>query len=73
MALLSVPFAFLTGNRGAMTGVGFSLGVAIAYFALNYLFEQLGNVGQLPPEIAAWSPDALFALAGIYLITRMRT
>lgn len=73
MALLSVPFAFLTGNRGAMTGVGVSLGVAIAYFALNYLFEQLGNVGQLPPEIAAWSPDALFALAGVYLMTRMRT
>lgn len=73
MALLSVPFAFLTGNRGAMTGVGVSLGVAIAYFALNYLFEQLGNVAQLPPEIAAWSPDALFALAGVYLMTRMKT
>ena len=73
MALLSVPFAFLTGNRGAMTGVGVSLGVAIAYFALNYLFEQLGNVAQLPPEMAAWSPDAVFALAGIYLMTRMRT
>jgi len=27
----------------------------------------------LPPEMAAWSPDALFALAGIYLMTRMRT
>ncbi len=73
MALLSIPFAFLTGTRGAMTGVGISFGVAIAYFALNYLFEQLGNVGQLPPEMAAWSPDALFALAGTYLMTRMRT
>jgi lipopolysaccharide export LptBFGC system permease protein LptF len=73
MALLSVPFAFLTGTRGAMTGVGVSFGVAIAYFAVNYLFEQLGNVGQLPPELAAWSPDALFALAGVYLMSRMRT
>jgi len=73
MALLSVPFAFLTGTRGAMTGVGVSFGVAIAYFALNYLFEQLGNVNQLPPEMAAWSPDAVFALAGVYLMTRMRT
>jgi lipopolysaccharide export LptBFGC system permease protein LptF len=73
MALLSIPFAFLAGNRGAMTGVGMSLGVAILYFALNYLFEQLGNVGQLPPEIAAWSPDALFALAGAYLMTQMKT
>jgi LPS export ABC transporter permease LptF/LPS export ABC transporter permease LptG len=73
MALLSVPFAFLTGGKGAMTGVGVSFGIAIAYFALNYLFEQLGNVNLLPPQIAAWSPDAVFALAGLYLLTRMRT
>lgn len=73
MALLSVPFAFLTGARGALTGVGTSLGVGIAYFALNYLFEQLGNAGQLPPHLAAWSPNALFTLAGLYLMSRMRT
>lgn len=73
MALLSVPFAFLTGTRGALTGVGVSLGVAVAYFALNYFFEQLGNAGQLPPRLAAWSPNALFALAGLYLMSRMRT
>lgn len=73
MALISVPFAFLTGTRGALTGVGVSLGIAVAYFALNYLLEQLGNVGQLPPQAAAWSPNALFALAGLYLMSRMRT
>ncbi|MBI5083147.1 MAG: LptF/LptG family permease, partial [Acidobacteria bacterium] len=73
MALISIPFAFLTGSRGAMTGVGVSFTVAIAYFALGYFFEQLGNVNQLPPEIAAWAPDALFSLAGIYLMSRMRT
>jgi lipopolysaccharide export LptBFGC system permease protein LptF len=73
MAMLSVPFAFLAGNRGAMTGVGVSLGVAIAYFALNTLFEQLGSVNQLMPVAAAWAPGALFALTGTYLMTRMRT
>ena len=31
MALISVPFAFLTGNRGAMAGVGVSFAIAIAY------------------------------------------
>jgi LPS export ABC transporter permease LptG/LPS export ABC transporter permease LptF len=73
MVLVSLPFAFLTGNRSAMVGVGVSLGVATAYFALNYLFEQLGNVNLLPPHIAAWSPGAVFALAGVYLTSRMRT
>jgi LPS export ABC transporter permease LptG/LPS export ABC transporter permease LptF len=73
MALLSVPFSFLTGSRGAMMGVGVSLGIAIAYFAMNQLFEQLGNVHQLPPSVAAWAPGVLFALAGGFLMTRMRT
>jgi LPS export ABC transporter permease LptG/LPS export ABC transporter permease LptF len=73
MALLSVPFSFMTGSRGAMTGVGVSLGVAAAYFVLNYLFEQLGGAGQLPPALAAWAPDGIFALAGVYLMAQMRT
>ena len=32
MAILSIPFAFLAGNRGAMAGVGISFGIAIAYW-----------------------------------------
>ena len=73
MALLSVPFAFMTGSRGAMTGVGVSLLIAAAYFGLNYLFEQLGGTGQLPPAVAAWAPDGIFALAGLYLMMQMRS
>ncbi len=73
MALLSVPFAFIAGNRGAMTGVGISFGIAIAYWVLNNLFEQVGDLNQLPAVMAAWSPDALFSLAGLWFIARMRT
>ena len=73
MALISVPFAFLVGNRGAMAGVGISFGIAIAYWAISLLFEQLGDVNLLPAALAAWSPDLLFAMAGLYFFTRMRT
>jgi len=73
MALISVPFAFLAGNRGAMAGVGLSFGIAIAYWAIGRLFEQLGDVSLLPAMIAAWSPDVLFAMFGMYFFTRMRT
>jgi len=73
MALLSVPFAFLTGNRGAMAGIGVSFSVAIAYLAIGRLFEEIGNVNQLPAQVAAWAPDAVFAVAGMYLFTRMRS
>jgi LPS export ABC transporter permease LptG len=73
MALISVPFAFLAGNRGAMAGVGVSFTIAIAYWTIGKLFEQLGDVNLLPAALAAWSPDVLFAMAGMYFFTRMRT
>jgi LPS export ABC transporter permease LptG len=73
MALISVPFGFLVGNRGAMAGIGIGVGMAMAYLGVNLLFEQMGNVNYLPPAVAAWSPDALFSLGGVYLMLRMRS
>jgi len=73
MAMISVPFAFLVGNRGAMAGIGVSIGIAMSYWGIGKLFEQVGNANQLPPSVAAWAPDALFALAGVYLLLRMRS
>ena len=73
IALISVPFGFLVGNRGAMAGVGVSIGLAMAYLGIDTLFEQMGNVGYLQPYVAAWAPDTLFSLTGLYLILRMRS
>jgi LPS export ABC transporter permease LptG/LPS export ABC transporter permease LptF len=72
-AMISIPFAFLTGNRGALAGVGVSFGIAIAYWMASQLFEQIGNVNQLPASLAAWAPDGIFFLAGLYLLARLRT
>jgi LPS export ABC transporter permease LptG len=73
MAMISIPFGFLVGNRGAMAGIGVSIGIAIAYWGVGLLFEKIGDVNQLPPALAAWSPDALFSLTGLYLLLRMRS
>lgn len=73
MALIAAPFGFMVGRHGAMTGVGVAIGIAIAYWGVSTLFEKAGGVSQLPPAIAAWSPDAIFALAGLYLGLRLRS
>jgi lipopolysaccharide export system permease protein len=73
MAMISVPFSFLVGNRGAMAAIGIGLSIAIAYLAVAVFFEQVGNVSHLPPAVAAWSPDALFSLSGMYLLLRMKS
>ena len=56
-----------------MAGIGVSIGIAMAYWGVGQLFEQIGNANQLPPALAAWSPDAVFSLTGMYLLTRLRT
>jgi LPS export ABC transporter permease LptG/LPS export ABC transporter permease LptF len=73
MAMVSIPFAFLAGNRGAMAGVGLSLAIYIAYWSIGQVFEQVGDLSQLPAHVAAWAPDVIFSLAGLYFLARMRT
>lgn len=73
MAMISLPFGFMVGNRGAMAGIGVSIAIAMVYLGTVKLFEQMGNVNYLPAQVAAWSPDVLFALAGLYLLLRMKS
>ncbi len=73
MAVLAVPFALATGRRGAVTGVATAVGIAVVYWTVAGLFEAMGNISQLPPVLAAWSPDIIFALVGGYLILKVPT
>jgi len=73
MAVLAIPFALRTGRRGALAGVATAVLIAVVYFVTSGLFEAMGNTSQLPPALAAWSPDLLFALAGGYMILKIPT
>lgn len=73
MAMIAIPFGFLVGNRGAMTWIGVSIGIGIMYMAIGPLFQKVGDAGLLVPAVAAWAPDALFGIAGLYLLLRMRS
>ncbi|HET9280571.1 MAG TPA: LptF/LptG family permease [Candidatus Angelobacter sp.] len=70
MAVLAVPFALSGGRRGALSGVVVALIIGVSYVLMVGLFEAMGNVSQLPPLIAAWSPDLIFGLTGGYLILK---
>ena len=73
MAILAIPFALSTGRRGAITGVATAVAIAVVYWTVSGLFEAMGNVSQLPPVLAAWSPDVIFALVGGYLMLKVPT
>jgi LPS export ABC transporter permease LptG/LPS export ABC transporter permease LptF len=73
LAILAIPFALFAGKRGSIAGIGTAIGVAISYWVIAGIFENLGDVNSLPALLAAWSPDLLFAIAGTYLLLRTPT
>jgi LPS export ABC transporter permease LptF/LPS export ABC transporter permease LptG len=73
MAILAIPFSLSTGKKGAITGVAVALGIAVFYTVVSRLFEAMGDLSQLPPALAAWSPDLIFVLVGGYLILKVPT
>ncbi len=73
MAVLAIPFSLSTGKKGAITGVAVAVGIAVFYTVVSRLFEAMGDLSQLPPALAAWSPDLIFVLIGGYLILKVPT
>jgi LPS export ABC transporter permease LptG len=73
VTVIAIPFSLIEASKGLVAGLALSMGIAIVYWSVSSLFEEMGNLHQLPPAIAAWSPDILFALCGAYLLLRVRT
>lgn len=73
MALIALPFAFRMGKRGALYGIGLALLLGIIYFIVFGLFMKFGEVGNLPPLLAAWAANILFGLAAGYLFLNVET
>jgi LPS export ABC transporter permease LptG len=73
MALLALPFAFRIGKRGALAGIGIGLVLGMVFLVATAFFTKLGDVGALPPLLAAWSPHVLFSTAASFLLVRLKT
>jgi LPS export ABC transporter permease LptG/LPS export ABC transporter permease LptF len=73
MAFIGMPLALAFGRRGAVVALCLAAGVSVVYWGIGGGFQQLGNHGLLPPEVAAWSPAVIFAAAGTYFLSRVRT
>jgi len=73
MTLLAVPFAVMTGRRGALYGIGTAVVIAITYRIAESVFGAFGVGGLLPPVLAAWAPNMMFGAAAGYLMLTVRT
>ena len=68
MAFLGIPFALRGGRTsGIAVGIGVSLGIGFGYFAINATLLSFGQAGVLPPIVAAWAANFIFAAGGVWL------
>lgn len=69
---IALPFGAATGRRNVFVGVASSIVICFVYFVLQQLALALGSGGYLPGWVAAWSPNAFFAVGGLLLTWRTR-
>ncbi len=69
-ALLAVPLGLRPLRAGKSIGFGLTVLVLVTYYFLMSVTITLGERGQIPPFLAAWSPNLLVAAAGAYLLWR---
>ena len=73
IALFGAPLATSSQRGGAAYGIGVSLGTTVVFLMLIQLTKAVGGKGLLPPDIAAWIPNLIFAVVGGWLLSRVRT
>lgn len=73
MALIAIPFAARRAIKGGLAiSFGFTVAVSFIYYVLMSLGLALGKGGHLPPVLAAWEANIIFASAFIYLLVGIR-
>ena len=72
VVLIAIPFGAASGRRNLFVGVAGSVFICFAFFVLQQVGLALGSGGFLPAWLAAWLPNLVFGMTGLYLIARVR-
>ena len=73
IALFGAPLATSSQRGGTAYGIGVSLATTITFLMLIQLTKAVGGKAIVSPDAAAWIPNILFGIMGLYLLTRVRT
>lgn len=68
--LIGAPFALITTRGGVLVGIGMSIVIGLLYYTFIAVSLAFGKAGLLPPIVAAWLGNVIFAGLGIHLINK---
>jgi lipopolysaccharide export system permease protein len=70
---VGVPFVVRRESVSLLTNMAICSGVMGAIFVVNELFQYLGKVSLISPELAVWAPIVLWGTAAAWLTGLVRT
>ncbi len=73
IVLFGAPLATSSRRGGAAYGIGISLIVTMSYLLLFKIGTAVGSSGAIDPIVAAWTPNAIFLVGGVFLMMKVRT
>lgn len=73
MVLVGIPFALQSPRGGRVIGIAVCLALGLTYFIVHEAAVALARGEVLPPLVAAWAANVLFATLGLFLFLRART
>jgi lipopolysaccharide export system permease protein len=71
--LFGAPLATSSSRGGAAYGIGIALGSVLFYMSLFKVALAAGSSGAVDPILAAWTPNGVFLVTGLFLLARVRT
>ena len=72
MAILGSSFgASRRARSGSSVGFGISVVIVFAYYVVMSLCRAMGEAGNMAPFIAAWAPNFLFLIMGLFFSRRV--
>jgi lipopolysaccharide export system permease protein len=71
--LFGAPLATSNKRGGAAYGIGLSLATVLVYMMMLKVTGALGGAGAISPLTAAWLPNGVFGVAGLIMMSRVRT
>jgi lipopolysaccharide export LptBFGC system permease protein LptF len=74
VVLIAIPFGAASGRRNLFFGVAGSIFICFGFFVIQQTCLAFGSApnGHLPPWLAAWLPNLIFAATGLALMARVR-
>ena len=73
MVLVAIPFSLQSPRGGRLVGIGLAVAIMAGYLVVHYVALAFARADLLPPLIAAWVANIVFAGIGVSLMLRART